>query len=105
MGRVALNDATATLHSGVGVEAEPGVDLRRNVPRHDLDNLLAEVHSDTVHGTSELLLVRPRLRLTEGYCIFHKGLVLRHSGGFVDKRRVGRGILWAVPVGGSRSVN
>ena len=83
---VERDEAVRARHAGGGVEAQARVDLGRDTPGHDLQDLETEAHQ---HLVDDGVLRLAPVRLHGGR---KQRCVGRHAHGFQNERRVGGGV-------------
>ena len=88
-----INDMQRLGHAGLDIEAELGIDLSRDLARHDLEDLGAELDEQRVEGGVDLLVDALAVGLAVRDGIVDQLGVLGLLGRGEDERRVGRGVL------------
>lgn len=89
----------------LGVERQLGVNLGRDAPGNDVENLLAKLDQETVKSEVDLGVGIATLLLGVGNGIVNQLSILGLLGGGEDERRVGGGILGLVLVNGCEMVS
>lgn len=88
-----LDDVQRLLDAPLLVKREPGIDFRRHLAGHDLQDLAAELHEEVVQRRIHLLIDRLAVALAVRDGIINELGVLRFLGGSQDQRRVRGSIL------------
>ena len=89
---IELDDALGAGHGCTRVETESGIDLGRDAPRNDGQNLTTKTHQQAVHDLVE------RSVTVSCHDVCQQGPVLRLLHCFENQRRVGRRVLRQVGV-------
>lgn len=88
-----VDDVQRLLHRGLGVKAEPGVDLCADLSGDELQDLLAKLDEQSIESSVDLVIRGLAVRLAVLDRIVHELGVLGLFRGGEDEGGVGRGIL------------
>lgn len=95
-----LDDVQRLLHAALLVKGEARIHLRRDLARHDLQDLAAELDEQVVHGRVDLVVHILAVLLAVRDRLVDELRVLGLLGGLEDEGRVGGGVLRLVLVDG-----
>lgn len=91
-----LDDLKGLLDGALSVEGQLGIDLSRDLAGNDLQDLLAELDQQAVHGGLDLLVDGLADLFAVGDGSVDEGSILGLLGGSQDQGGVGGGILGLV---------